>query len=1682
MRGAEASGGGVALAPHARLMHLVVLHINAVASAMRTSPRWALGAMAGGSPLSSASTSTTALSLTHAAGTLASSGGEQIGARVDPTGAAVPAAGTSASAPQPPHASVGLLGGFTVLRAQLRLVKSPTELPLPTLLAQFLRVILSARTTGTVTGGALEAVHDFLKHGLFRRSSDGIERAVQEVAHATSHCRFEPSTANVDEVVLLSILDVMAALVCGRTAPEDGVESVPLVDMLGDEGVCEVMETALSMCCQTRLSTALRRTAEQTVLRMTTALFERLYTTDVTADAAYAPGGDGAEPELATLMADRVGQDAEVDGHLRRMATPDPKSQRIPAAGQAGGAGDSAENAEGEDAGDAVPQGDDDTQREGPAATESAGEAPASEATAQASEAKPAPPTVQGEAAHAADSGAVVPPKETDSGVADPSGDAASPPVVPQSPFGLPALVEVLRVLVTLLDPQGARHTDTMRLLGLNVLAHLLDRHGSAIARFPTLSALLADSACRHLVQLAGSTNTVMVAGSLRVLNVLFDQLRVQLKLQQELFVLLLQQQLNAAAPAITPWATEAGEAAKDEGSSTGAGSTAATAAAAPVGLASLGSGATGELRELYLDTFTMLADYGELSDAAGSDFYIDLWRNYDCDMHCTNLYEQVVHFWCRAILAHPAPTGNERSRIAWSSVQLVALDEVLRLLARMAARLETPPSEAELRLARTLQTRRSRKHVLATCAAQFNAKPRDGIACLERERLIDTQGGEQARARSLARFLKESPGVDKRLLGDYLSRPENVAVLSEFIDLFDFRGIDVAEAMRALCEAFRLPGEAQQIARVTETFAHAYYASRPAGIRSEDAVYVLAYSIIMLNTDLHNPQVRRRMTVADYQKNLRGVNDGQDFDPEYLAQLYDSIRRREIVMPEEHAGQLGFDYTWKELLRRSRTAGMLERAPCAALDRDVFRASWRPFVAAIVHAFATLHDEQLLQRTIGACRQCALLARAYDEPAVFDTMVRHFARASSLNDPALVRNTAANATHRLDDKQSVVISPLSIEFGTNFKGQLAAVVLFSMANGNLGALRQGWDDLVAVLEGLLLNGLLPDALVQMHVFERAPERIPLRAKRGTAPAAGGSGAAAAAAGGGGVSGAGGGGLLSTLSSYFLSPYGGTEQPMDVGESDVESSLCTLDCLASCHVEELDAQLRTLRGPALDALLDAVSARLAPHLAQLTAPDAPRPVAYNACAVYLLELLARCACQEPEQLGQRWSCVFTPHRAVLERAADAHPLVLERAVVGALRLVDARVRAAELQQTADTPAADANTAVAPARGVLLDTLSLLASLPAEVHASSSRAVLGGLLALLRPRPHYLQTAQEWQLLLQVLGTYSHARRADTAHLAVDLGVFLMEKACVRENYAALVDYLRELVLAVDRSVWRSARESAGAPRRTLTEKRELGEWDAALRERSGDALKALERAKMQAPTLVRTASHPAQAWTDLWLPLIAGLAQQCVNAHRATRQAAVTHLERVVLAPEMLDPAPEPTAPALQLVFTNILFPLIETLLKPEMQRADTLVPQDAPGDPMAQTRAQVCLLLCKAWLQYAGMLGSEAQSDGGPAAARERFITLWCGVLDALRGLLAAKPADRAAHEAVVEQLKNVLRVMHAAQQLARPGEVEPDSLPAAVWRETWTRLDRVLPGLQAEVFPEAAPPAEAAPGPQAA
>lgn len=42
----------------------------------------------------------------------------------------------------------------------------------------------------------------------------------------------------------------------------------------------------------------------------------------------------------------------------------------------------------------------------------------------------------------------------------------------------------------------------------------------------------------------------------------------------------------------------------------------------------------------------------------------------------------------------------------------------------------------------------------------------------------------------SLARFLKSSTRLDKKLLGDFISKPENIDLLKAFVGLFDFREV----------------------------------------------------------------------------------------------------------------------------------------------------------------------------------------------------------------------------------------------------------------------------------------------------------------------------------------------------------------------------------------------------------------------------------------------------------------------------------------------------------------------------------------------------------------------------------------------------------------------------------------------------------------------------------------------------------------------------------------------------------------------------------------------------------------------------------------------------------------------------------------------------------------------------
>src|ERR1700761_544659 len=55
-----------------------------------------------------------------------------------------------------------------------------------------------------------------------------------------------------------------------------------------------------------------------------------------------------------------------------------------------------------------------------------------------------------------------------------------------------------------------------------------------------------------------------------------------------------------------------------------------------------------------------------------------------------------------------------------------------------------------------------------------------------------------------------------------------------------------------------------------------------------------------MLNTDLHNPQVKKKMSKEEFLKNNRGINEGDNLPADFLEDLYERIKNDEIKMKSD--------------------------------------------------------------------------------------------------------------------------------------------------------------------------------------------------------------------------------------------------------------------------------------------------------------------------------------------------------------------------------------------------------------------------------------------------------------------------------------------------------------------------------------------------------------------------------------------------------------------------------------------------------------------------------------------------------------------------------------------------------------------------------------------------------------
>uniref|UniRef100_A0A8C9UHX7 ARF guanine nucleotide exchange factor 2 n=1 Tax=Serinus canaria TaxID=9135 RepID=A0A8C9UHX7_SERCA len=453
----------------------------------------------------------------------------------------------------------------------------------------------------------------------------------------------------------------------------------------------------------------------------------------------------------------------------------------------------------------------------------------------------------------------------------------------------------------------------------------------------------------------------------------------------------------------------------------------------------------------------------------ADAQCVVDIYVNYDCDLNAANIFERLVNDLSKIAQGR---SGHELGMTPLQELSLrkkglECLVSILKCMVEWSKDLYVnpnhqtslgsyKPSEQEMAEGKCLDTggRRSsvssldstvssgvgsvgtqtavpddpeqfevikqQKEIIEHGIELFNKKPKRGIQYLQEQGMLGTT------TEDLAQFLHQEERLCSTQVGEFLGESSkfNKEVMYAYVDQLDFCGKDFVSALRIFLEGFRLPGEAQKIDRLMEKFAARYIECNQwqTLFASADTAYVLAYSIIMLTTDLHSPQVKNKMTKEQYIKMNRGINDSKDLPEEYLSTIYEEIEGKKIAMKEtkeyaittkcskpsvanEKQRRLLYNLEMEQMAKTAKAlmeAVSHAKAPFTSathLDhvRPMFKLVWTPLLAAYSVGLQNCDDPEVASLCLEGIRCAIRIACIFGMQLERDAYVQALARFSLL-------------------------------------------------------------------------------------------------------------------------------------------------------------------------------------------------------------------------------------------------------------------------------------------------------------------------------------------------------------------------------------------------------------------------------------------------------------------------------------------------------------------------------------------------------------------------------------------------------------------------------------------------------------------------------------------------------------
>lgn len=391
--------------------------------------------------------------------------------------------------------------------------------------------------------------------------------------------------------------------------------------------------------------------------------------------------------------------------------------------------------------------------------------------------------------------------------------------------------------------------------------------------------------------------------------------------------------------------------------------------------------------------------------------FMVDSFVNYDCDdggiFH--NIFENTVNIIVKR--SYPEQATDQIQKEALTTL-LIILKNLWKYYTELSTNSQSETTET---VAESVMSQKKAKNQIERAQEIFKKSPNKAL------KYFSTHNMCKDTPQSYADFLFNTGWLDPTGVGEIIggSKPLNLEILPLFVNHFNFKGQSFEGAFRAFLSKFRIPGESQMIDRIMQEFGTKFYNDNSSLFSCADTVYVLAYSTLMLHTDAHHPTITNHMTLDEFIRNNRGIDNGKDLPVQFLTDLYKGITSKKInlsgnnltsipinnitLLSQKQQAEL-FKERSKHTLEvaRQRTTTELHenrfhQAKSPLLIGPMFQCVWGGIIAALSMSFEMTEDEELVKLCLlGFQYSTHIASHCYIEDAL-ETLVDSFAKFTRL-------------------------------------------------------------------------------------------------------------------------------------------------------------------------------------------------------------------------------------------------------------------------------------------------------------------------------------------------------------------------------------------------------------------------------------------------------------------------------------------------------------------------------------------------------------------------------------------------------------------------------------------------------------------------------------------------------------